>query len=516
MSLNLSLFLEESARVHPHKEAILYQGKKLTYSQLDALANRFANALHELGIGRGDKVALLLPNVPLFPIAYYGALKLGATLVPLNILFKEAEIAYHLEDSDAVVFVVWGELLEEARKGFHRAGTCHHLIVAEGEPPPEAIPLEEMMEGASPSFEAVQTMPDDTAVILYTAGTTGRPKGAELTHFNLFANVLVSADRLIGVKPEDVILAALPFFHSFGQTCVMHVSLYAGAAMSLLPHFEAQKALELIQRDRVTIFAGVPTMYFHLARFDQVERYDVSSLRLCVCGGAALSPQIREEFERRFGIPILEGYGLSETSPVASFNPPGRPRKPGSIGLPIWGVEMRIMDEQDQELPPGQVGEIVIRGHNVMKGYYKRPEATKEALRGGWFHTGDLGYVDEEGYFYIVDRLKDMILRGGFNVYPREVEDVLMAHPAVAECAVVGVPDEALGEEIKAYVVLREGAQATAEELIEYCKERMAAYKYPRLIEFRRSLPKTAAGRVNKSKLTGSGGKAPHAAPTHP
>jgi long-chain acyl-CoA synthetase len=365
-------------------------------------------------------------------------------------------------------------------------------------------------------------------VILYTAGVSGYPKGAELSHFNLFYNAALTADRLLGLVANDVSLAVLPLFHAFGQTCVMNATLYAGGTLALLSRFEPDKALHTIQRSRVTVLLGVPTMYWYLQHYPGAEKYDWSSLRLCCSGGAALSVDLMQRFEERYGLPIFEGYGLSETSPVASFNvppsvrranvppsvgrgnvppsiqrdgSPGSPTRPGSIGQAIYGVEMKVFDDQDHQLPPGEVGEIVIRGHNVMKGYYKRPGPTAEAMRNGWFHTGDLGRMDEAGYFYIVGRKKDFLIRGGLNIYAREVESVLLGHPAVSDVAVVGVPDEVMGEEIKAFVVLEADMPTDPEDLIEYARKRMAAYKYPRYIELRTELPKDATGRVIKRLL---------------
>lgn len=508
MSLNLAIILQESARLYPHKTAVICGDQRLSYAELNAAANQVANALRSLGIRPGDKVAMMLPNVPQFPIIYYAILKLGATVVPLNTLFRASEVEYHLEDSDSVAFFVWEAQAEEARKAFIKVETCRHMVVVNSPGsdylPEGALSYDALRAVASPNFELVWTMPDDTAVILYTAGTTGRPKGAELTHFNMFYNAVFTADRLLGLTCHDVGLAALPLFHSFGQTCVMNTLIYVGGTISMLPRFEPDRALEAIQRDRVTYFAGVPTMYFYLVHYPNAERFDTSSLRLCITGGAAMPVPVMKEFEKRYNVILLEGYGLSETSPVATFNLRERERKPGSIGLPIWGTEVRVVNDDDVPVPFGEAGEIVIRGHNVMKGYYKRPEATAEVMRNGWFHTGDIARADEEGYLYIVDRKKDMIIRGGLNVYPREVEDVLYGHPAIDEAAVIGVPDEALGEEVKAIVVLKPGQKVTAEEIIAYCKERMASYKYPRYVEFRDSLPKGPSGKVLKRELRGS------------
>jgi long-chain acyl-CoA synthetase len=505
MALNLALILQESARLYGSKLAVLMGEERMTYAELHAASNQVANALRSLGVRPADRVAMMLPNVPQFAVIYFGILKVGATVVPLNVQFRAGEVEYHLEDSDAVAFFVWEGLAEDALRGFQGVETCRHLVVvnAPGSDylPEGAFSYDALAAVASSRGELTWMMPDDTAVILYTAGTTGRPKGAELTHFNMFQNASFCADRLMGVQSSDVGLACLPLFHSFGQTCVMNALVYSGGTMVMLPKFDPDKALEAIARDRVTYFAGVPTMYFYLAHYPDAAKYDTSSLRLCISGGAALPVQVLRGFERQYGVTVLEGYGLSETSPVASFNMRERERKPGSIGLPIWGTHMVIVDDSDVPVPIGGEGEIVIRGPNVMKGYYKRPEATAEVMRNGWFHTGDIARVDEDGYFFIVDRKKDMINRGGFNVYPREVEEVLYGHPAVADAAVIGVPDEALGEEVKAVVVLRPNHTVSAADIISYCRERIASFKYPRYVEFRDSLPKNPTGKILKREL---------------
>ncbi|MCS6843323.1 MAG: long-chain fatty acid--CoA ligase [Caldilineales bacterium] len=521
--LNLAMLLESSAQKYPSHLAVIFNETRLTYAQLNGAANQLANGLRALGVKRGDKVALSCPNIPYFPIAYYAILKVGATVVPFNVLFKPREVAYHLKDSDAVAMIVFEgtpelPMAQMALAGFQEVPTCRHLIVATANPaaPPPVegegvTTLGRVMAGQPPVFDTVQTMPDDTAVILYTSGTTGSPKGAELTHANMVLNAIATRD-MVNFHRDDVALTVLPLFHSFGQTVLMNTAFTCGATITLLPRFTPDAVLGIMQRDGVTIFAGVPTMYWALMNYPDAEKFDLakirSTLRLAVSGGAALPLEVLKGFEARFEVPILEGYGLSETSPVACFNQLDRPRKPGSIGQPIWLTEMRVVDPADPEhkpLPPGQVGEVVIRGHQVMKGYYKRPEATAEAIRNDWFHSGDLGKTDEEGYFYIVDRLKEMIIRGGFNVYPRELEEYLMTHPKVSLVAVKGVPDEKLGEEVKAYIVLKPGETATAEEILEYARQGLASYKYPRYIEFRSSLPMTATGKILKRELVDEG-----------
>ncbi|HBY94723.1 MAG: long-chain fatty acid--CoA ligase [Ardenticatenaceae bacterium] len=512
--LNLATLLEASVKEHPHRPAIVMGDRRLSYAELNGAANQFANGLRAIGIQRGDKVALMLPNVPYFPIAYYGILKAGAVVVPLNVLLKGREVEYHLNDSDAVAVAAFEMFTEEAYKGFQNLPACRTLIIASANPatpPPiqdeRVTTLGRVMYRQPPTFDTVQTMPDDTAVILYTSGTTGQPKGAELSHFNMFYNAQFAADKLVGITPDDVLLGVLPLFHSFGQTCTMNAGLSAGATVVLLPRFEPDTALGAMQQAGVTLFAGVPTMYWAMLNVPEVaQRFDVpkiaEKLRLCLSGGAAMPVELMRAFEEQFGVMILEGYGLSETSPVASFNVRDKPRKPGSIGVPIWGTEMKIFDDNDQPLDAGERGEIVIRGHNVMKGYYKKPEATAETMRHDWFHSGDIAYQDEDGYFFIVDRKKDMINRGGFNVYPRELEEVLMTHPAVSLVAVIGVPDEKLGEEVKAIVVRQASDPTTEDELLEWCKEQFAAYKRPRYLEFRESLPMTATGKILKRELS--------------
>ncbi len=493
MHLNLGTILQASAEQRPEHPAIRLGERVLRYRELDRAARGFATSLRERGLAPGDPVALMVPNLPEFTIAYFGTLYAGGTVVPLNVLLSGPEVAYHLQDSEARLLVAHPLFGEPARAGASEAGVP---IAWAGDETGDTV---EAMAGAAPRAHLHPTAPADTAVILYTSGTTGRPKGAELTHSNLLVNCAVVLPKLIPIAPDDVMLATLPLFHSFGQTCIQNASLAVGGTFTLLPRFTPEEAFGIMERDRVTLFAGVPTMYFALLHSEAGRDRDLSALRYCLCGGAPMPVEVMRAFEQRYGVEILEGYGLSETSPVASFNVFGRPRKPGSIGYPVWGVEMAILDEADRELPDGEPGEICIRGHNIMKGYLKRPEATAEALRGGWFHSGDIGVRDADGAFSIVDRKKDMIIRGGFNVYPREVEEVLYGHESIVEAAVLGVPHERHGEEIKAVVV--SNAPLTREALIAFCKERLAAYKYPRIVEFAESLPKGPTGKILKREL---------------
>ncbi|KAB2904686.1 MAG: long-chain fatty acid--CoA ligase [Kofleriaceae bacterium] len=508
MSLNLATLLRESAKKHPTKPAIHINDVTLPYAMLDGMAQRFAGALRNLGVRPGQHVALLLPNVPQFTIAYYGCHYNANPVVPLNVLLTGDEVAYHLADSDAVAVVAWEGFYDAAKAGFDRVDGCKHLIVAKLDradmtAPAGAHNLTAITMAAQPVGDIPATSPDDTAVLLYTSGTTGKSKGAELSHFNLFYNAQWLTQQPLPVPLGDAtVMVVLPLFHSFGQTVMQNSTLCAGGTLVLVPRFEPLAAAQLIEKHKVNVFAGVPTMYFALLNHPEVTPAMTETLGFCLSGGAAMPVEVMKAFDEKHKQDILEGYGLSETSPVASFNPPGGGKKAGSIGVPIWGVEFRLVDGAGKVITETDTpGEICIKGHNVMKGYYKRPDATKEAIVDGWFHSGDIGTRDKDGYYYIVDRKKDMIIRGGFNVYPRELEEVLYAHPAVAEAAVVGVPHESHGEEVKAVLALKPGQSATAEEIIAYCKERLAAYKYPRIVEFREALPKGPTGKILKREL---------------
>jgi len=503
--LNLAHFLDVTAEEHPDVTAVIMEQRKLSYAELASAARRLANVLKAKGVGPGDKVALMIPNTPHFPIIYYGILHTGATVVPVNVLFTEDEIEHYLNDSEAVVFFAFMMFEQQAVKAFNRSEVCKSLVMVG---PPDWLDVPEcgenfmhLMAAADTEFDTHQTMPDDTAVILYTSGTTGSPKGAELSHFNLFFNAYYSAREVTKVNPGDVCLVTLPLFHSFGQSCLMNASMLSGGTMTLVPRFETEKVLEVMARDKVKLLALVPTMYFFLLNAPDWEKYDLSSMQVAVSGGAALPGDVHRRFKERYGIDIQEGYGLSETSPVASFTLQGMDLKVGSIGKPIWGVDMKIMNADGTFAPTGEVGEIVIRGHNIMKGYYNRPEATKEAIVDGWFHSGYVGRVDEDGYFFIVDRMKEIIIRGGMNVYPSEIEEVLYRHPGVLEAAVIGIPDEARGEEVKYYVSPREGHALDAAEIEGYVKEHLAKYKWPKEIEVLPELPKGPTGKILKREL---------------
>jgi long-chain acyl-CoA synthetase len=493
--MNLASILTDAAERSGDKIAVKLDDVELSYAALNEGSARMAGVLQAAGIGPGDRVGVMLPNVPYFPVAYYGVLRLGAVVVPMNVLLKGREVKYYLEDPDAKALIAWHDFAEAAEEG-SRDLDVETFVVRPGE-------FEQLLGGAEPTGEVVDRDEEDTAVILYTSGTTGSPKGAELTHANLLTNCKVNVETLIGITGDDRLLGALPLFHSFGQTCTMNSAIYAQAMVSLIPRFDPVKALEILQRDEITVFEGVPTMYNAMLAAPDHSRYDTSNLRVCVSGGASLPVETLRAFEQEFDCKILEGYGLSETSPVASFNHPDRERKAGSIGTPIQGVEMKLVDDDGADVEGVDVvGEIAIRGHNVMKGYWRRPDATAESIDSdGWFKTGDMAKVDEDGYFFIVDRKKDLIIRGGYNVYPREVEEILFAHPAVQEAAVVAVPHNELGEEVGAAIALKAGEQASADDIREYCKQEVAAYKYPRHVWFVDELPKGPTGKILKREI---------------
>ena len=500
MYLNLGSILLATANEKPGAIVLRAGDLELSYGELDRAARGVATSLLARGVSPGDKVALLVPNVPEFTIAYFGILYAGATVVPINVLAAAPEVTYFLEDSGARLLIVHPLFEAPGREGAAPPGVSVLLAV-----PGEAEDTIGAMALADPIDELHPTSPQDTAVVLYTSGTTGKPKGAELTHSNLLMNCAVVVPNMMPrVEGGHRALATLPLFHSFGQTVIQNGMIATGGSFTLLARFTPEAAFELIERDRLTLFAGVPTMYFALLHHRGDRVHDVSSLKGCMTGGAPMPVEVMNAFEEKFNVSIQEGFGLSETSPIASFNTLDKPRKTGSIGYPVWGVEMCIVDEDDHRLPEGERGEICIRGHNIMKGYLNRPDATKETLKNGWFHSGDIGYRDEDGCYFIVDRKKDMILRGGFNVYPREVEEVLYEHEEVVEAAVIGIPHESHGEEVKAVVALSPGAKATPDDLRAFCKDRLAAYKYPRIVEIIPELPKGPTGKILKRELRDS------------
>ncbi|HTU70920.1 MAG TPA: long-chain fatty acid--CoA ligase [Candidatus Baltobacteraceae bacterium] len=492
-SLSLASILAESALRHPARAALVTGSETITYARLWEDARRYAAHLRALGVGPGDRVGILLLNTVDFPRAYYGVLALGAVVVPVHALLTPEEIGYILADAGAKVLVCGGPLSGNGTAGAALAG----VTVFEAALPQDA-----------PVPSLLQRDAADDAVILYTSGTTGRPKGAVLSQANIVLNAAACVNDLFYVVAEDVFLACLPLFHAFGQTVVMNAAFRAGASLVLMPRFDGKTALDLMLAHGVTVFAGVPTMYIGLleAANARVER---PPLRSAVSGGASLPLVVLESFERAFGVPIYEGYGLSETSPVASFNQRDFGRKPGTVGRGIWGVELDIakadVDDRIELLGAGELGEIVIRGHCVFKGYLNNAEATRAAIVEGWFRSGDLGTKDVQGFITIVDRKKDMIIRGGYNVYPREVEEVLMRHPAVKQVAVLGVPHETHGEEVVAVIVRSdEGANVSDEAIIVWSQEHLARYKYPRYVHFVDAFPLGPSGKVLKRELRDS------------
>ena len=493
MNPNLATLLTESAEKFPERVAIRLDETEINYAALDQVSKLVAGLLQSKGVEAGDRVGIMLPNVPHFPMVYYGILRMGARVVPMNVLLTAREIKHYLGNSGAKLVVAWEDFAPAAIEAAEEVGAEVISI--------NPTNVADLIQGIEPYEGVAEVEPDDTAVILYTSGTTGQPKGAELTHSNIRSNIESIGD-LFTPTEEDVFFGGLPLFHVFGQTVAMNASIKTGAELTLLPRFDPAKALEIIQRDKVTIFQGVPTMYAAMLQVPNRADYDISSLRLCVSGGAALPVEIIRAFEAEINTPILEGYGLSETSPVACFGRVDMERKAGTIGTPIRDVELRLVDEEGNVLGVGDVGELQIKGPNVMKGYWQMPEATEKAIDAdGWFASGDMATVDEDGYYSIVDRKKEMILRGGYNVYPREVEEVLYEHPAVAEAAVMGVPHDELGEEIVAIIAFKEGESATEDELRDHAKEGVAAYKYPRHILIVDELPKGPTGKILKREI---------------
>ena len=507
MSFNLAVILGESAQATPDRPVAVFDGGRLSYRQLDQASDRVAANLAAAGIEPGDRIALQLPNIPQFLISYFGILKAGAVVVPLNVLLRAPEIAFHLEDSGAMALITWAGVLPEAAKGAEAAGIGTIFAVGHAADAAGAMPFERLLDGAAAPLGMVMRQPANTAVIVYTSGTTGLPKGAELTHIQLYMNADIPG-RLFNVQPDDVVITVLPLFHVFGLSSILDVCVRFGCTMSLIPRFSPAAVLAAVQRDRATIFEGVPTMFADLLSFPDLDRYDLSSLRVAISGGASIPAPVLDAFEERFGLVILEGYGMTETASTTTFNPSADERRAYSVGKPIWGTQTQVWDDEGRPLPPGpeHVGEIVTRGLHVMKGYLNQPEATAAAFTGDWLHTGDLGYFDQDGFLFIVSRKKELIIRGGYNVYPSEIENVLLAHPAVAEAAVVGVPDERLGEEVMAVVIVRAAMELREHELVSWCRERLAAYKCPRVYQFRADLPRNTLGKVLKDELTVTGG----------
>ncbi|MEH7375358.1 fatty acid--CoA ligase family protein [Neobacillus drentensis] len=510
--MNLLSQFEESAKNFSTKPAYHFMDQICTYAELDGAITKFASGLEKLGVEKGDHIALLLGNSPHFVISLYGALRLGVTVIPVNPIYTADEISYILNNGDVKVVIALDHAIPLVEKVHTFLPKIKHYIFCETPPNSRIESKIENLSGSSKmkSFTAIVASgelnfkgpnlgDDDTAIILYTSGTTGKPKGAMLTHKNLYSNAK-DVSEYLKMNPDDRIVTVLPMFHVFCLTVALNAPLLSGATLLIAPKFSPKEIFELIKDNQATVFAGVPTMYNFLFQFPDGNPDDLKSLRLCISGGASLPVALLKNFEQKFNVVVSEGYGLSEASPVTCFNPLDRPRKPGSIGTSILRVENKILNELGEEVPVGEVGELIVRGPNVMKGYYKMPDETAAAIRNGWLHTGDLARMDEDGYFYIVDRKKDLILVGGYNVYPREVEEVIYNHSDVLEVAVLGVPDPNVGEAVKAYVVSKNPG-LTAEQLLDYCREHLAKYKLPSSIEFIEELPKNTTGKILRRVL---------------
>ncbi|MGF6951536.1 long-chain acyl-CoA synthetase [Neobacillus sp. B4I6] len=510
--MNLLSQFEESAKNFSTKPAYYFMDQTCTYAELDGAITKFASGLEKLEVKKGDHIALLLGNSPHFVISLYGALRLGVTVIPVNPIYTADEISYILNNGDVKVVIALDLAIPLSEKMHTFLPKIEHFIFCETTPNSSVESKIENLSGSSKmksftsvvasgelNFKGPNLEDDDTAIILYTSGTTGKPKGAMLTHKNLYSNAK-DVSEYLKMNPNDRIVTVLPMFHVFCLTVALNAPLLSGATLLIAPKFSPKEIFELIKDNQATVFAGVPTMYNFLFQFPDGNPEDLKSLRLCTSGGASLPVALLKNFEQKFNVVVSEGYGLSEASPVTCFNPLDRPRKPGSIGTSILHVENKILNELGEEVPVGEVGELIVRGPNVMKGYYKMPEETAAAIRNGWLHTGDLARMDEDGYFYIVDRKKDLILVGGYNVYPREVEEVIYNHSDVVEVAVLGVPDPNLGEAVKAYVVSKNPG-LTAEQLLDYCREHLAKYKLPSSIEFIEELPKNTTGKILRRAL---------------
>jgi len=503
MSENLAVLLNRSATQFPDAPAIIFNGERISYKELSTKASAIASGLRKMGISKGDRVGIHLPNCPEFIMTYFGILKAGATVIPVNVMLKDQEIGYIMNDSGAKVLFTLKDFLPQSTQAIKGIKDFKELVVVGGNGGVGTQFNDVAGDLCSPLATDIDVVPEeDLAVIFYTSGTTGKPKGAMITHGNMVSNAIATAKTYL-YSNEDRIISAMPLFHAAGQTNVMTAAFSQGAAIVLLPRFTPEQVFDALVAEKATVFIGVPTMYFQILYHKEAERFAENTLRVCIVGAASMPEKILKEFEDKFKVIITEGYGLSEAAPVVSHNPINGVRKALSIGIPIPGVEMKIFDDDDRELPLGQIGELVIKGPNIMKGYLNRPEESAESLRNGWLHSGDLAYRDKDNYFFIVDRKKDMILTGGFNIYPREVEEVLFTHEKVSEAAVVGVPDLEKGEKAKAFVVLKEGREATANEILEFCRGKMAVYKAPREVEIVKSLPRNASGKVLKRVLRG-------------
>lgn len=511
-NMSLVTHVQQRALQNPDKIAYHFMGKNTTYAEFDQSVERFATALHSLGIVKGDHVGFLLGNSPHFLISLYATMRIGATAVPINPIYTPEEISYIIKNSDAKAIIALDAFLPLVEKAAGVFSSVENYVICETDEAtaeklaalPNALKAKVksftlLISTTEPNTSPVEVSPDDNAVILYTSGTTGHPKGAMLTFNNIYSNARDVAEYLT-ISTDDRVIATLPVFHVFALTVVVNAPLLMGATILLVPRFSPQDVFKIAKEHKATIFAGVPTMYNFLYQFPEGNVEDFSTIRLAISGGSSLPVALLHNFEDKFHVRISEGYGLSEASPVTCFNPIDRDRKPGSIGTNIVNVENKVVNELGEEVPVGEVGELIVRGPNVMKGYYKMPEETENAIRDGWLYTGDLARQDEEGYFFIVDRKKDTIIVGGYNVYPREVEEVLFGHPGVIEAAVIGVPDPNFGEEVLAFVVKKD-ASLTEEQIQSFCSEKLAKFKIPKRIEFLEELPKNTTGKILRRSL---------------
>ncbi len=491
-----------TAKEHGKRAALRLGGQEWTYEEIGGAAASLAKSLRELGLGRGDAAAVMMPNIPQFVISFFAVQLCGARFVPLNCLHAAPELAYVIDDSEARVVIGFGDFQDRLGPAVEQCRGVKSVVIAGQRRIEGALSWDELVRKNAPARpEPPDVDPDEVAVLIYTSGTVGRAKGAMLTH----RNIIFDADacrQVIDVEPDDVFLGVLPFFHSYGFTVDMVLPVLQGAKCVLLPgKFSARQCLQAMEEAGVTIFAGVPSMYVMMLRTRREPDYDLSKCRVGISGGAPVAVDVLKAFEARFGVTMLEGYGPTEAAPVVSVNPLHGTRKFGSVGPPLPGVKVKVVDDDDNELPVGEIGELCVQGPNVMKGYWKDEEMTAQALRGGWLHTGDMAKLDEDGYIYIVDRKKDMIIVGGMNVYPREVEEVIRELDEVADAAVVGVPDAVKGEEVVAYVQLKEGAELGEERVIEHCASRLARFKVPRAVVFVEELPRSPIGKVLRRKV---------------
>lgn len=502
--MNLAELAEYNIKLFGEYNFLTYEGKAYTNVALKRMASRLGHGLRALGIGPGEKVVVIMPNSPEVIVTFQAVLRLGATVIPVLFLLGPNEIKYTLQDSEAATIITSSIFYDKVKQAADGVPSVKNIILAEGTP--EGVPsFAQLMENQPDELPIAETDAHDVAVMLYTSGTTGRPKGVMLTHLNLYSNAKLSFvtaefSRTDYSQSESVALLALPLAHAYGLT-VMNIGFLSGARYLLMTWFEPEAAMRLIQEHKVTQFSGVPTMYAYMLNHPNFSQYDLSSVKSWGSGSAPLPIELQEIFDEKIGQPIYEGYGLSEYSPVVSSNRANRPNKRGSIGLPIFGTEVRIVDDDDRPVQTGEAGELIVRGPCIMKGYYKLPELTARVLRNGWLHTGDMARMDDDGYLYIVERKDDLIIRGGENIYPREVEEVLYRHPQVAEAAVIGVPDAELGQEVHAFVVLKNGMQATESEIVEFCQTQIAKFKAPKRVTIVSALPKNLIGKTLRKEL---------------